>query len=95
MFDEGTLNEAQSHFWKTKPAEELYDLENDRDEVKNLVKSKEHSDILKKMRKAHLDHINKIIDVGFLPEGKFTPDPKGPPLMRWPGQTNIRSKESF
>ena len=26
MFDEGKLNEAQSHFWKTKPAEELYDL---------------------------------------------------------------------
>ena len=48
MFDEGKLNEAQSHFWKTKPAEELYDLEKDRDEVKNLVKSKEHADILKK-----------------------------------------------
>ena len=30
MFDEGKLNEAQSHFWKTKPAEELYDLANDR-----------------------------------------------------------------
>jgi uncharacterized sulfatase len=71
MFDEGKLNEAQSHFWKTKPAEELYDLENDRDEVKNLVKSKEHAEVLKKMRKAHLDHINKIIDVGFLPEGEI------------------------
>jgi uncharacterized sulfatase len=49
----------------------LYDLENDRDEVKNLVKSKEHAEVLKKMRKAHLDHINKIIDVGFLPEGEI------------------------
>ena len=71
MFDEGKLNDAQSHFWKTKPAEELYDLVNDRDEVKNLVKSKQHADILKKMRKAHLDHINQIIDVGFLPEGEI------------------------
>jgi arylsulfatase A-like enzyme len=77
MFDEEKLNEAQSHFWQTKPAEELYDLEKDRDEVKNLVKSKEHADILKKMRKAHLDHINKIIDVGFLPEGEIHSRSKG------------------
>ena len=42
MFDEGKLNDEQSHFWKTKPAEELYDLTNDRDEVKNLVKSKQN-----------------------------------------------------
>ena len=71
MFDEGKLNKAQSHFWKTKPAEELYDLENDRDEVKNLVKSKEHADILKRMRKAHLDHINKIIDCIYKTESLF------------------------
>jgi len=71
LFDEGKLNQAQSHFWKTKPAEELYDLQKDPDEVINLAKSKEHYDILKKMRQAHQDHIKRIIDIGFLPEGEI------------------------
>ena len=35
-----------------------------------LAKSQEHAAILKKMRKAHLSHIRKIRDVGFLPEGR-------------------------
>ena len=48
MFDQGKLNAEQSHFWKTKPPEELYDLRQDRDEVKNLANSREHSDILKR-----------------------------------------------
>ena len=39
LFEEGKLNQAQSHFWKTKPAEELYDLQKDPDEVMNLAKS--------------------------------------------------------
>ena len=71
LFDKGKLNEAQSHFWKTKPPEELYDLENDPDEVSNLVKSKDHVEVLKKMRQAHLNHLKTIIDVGFLPEGEI------------------------
>ena len=71
LFDEGRLNQAQSHFWGTKPAEELYDLKNDPDEVKNLAKSKNHAGVLKKMRQAHQNHIKKIIDVGFLPEGEI------------------------
>ena len=30
MYHADKLNEAQSKFWQTKPAEELYDLKNDR-----------------------------------------------------------------
>ena len=71
LFEEGKLNEAQSHFWKTKPAEELYDLQKDPDEVTNLAQSEQHAPILKKMRKAHFSHIRKIRDVGFLPEGEI------------------------
>ena len=77
LFDEGKLNEAQSHFWKTKPPEELYDLEKDPDEVNNLAKSKDHVEVLKKMRQAHLNHLKTIIDVGFLPEGEIHERSKG------------------
>jgi len=71
LYHAGKLNKAQSHFWEKKPAEELYDLDNDRDEVNNLADSAEHQDILKKMRKAHQDWERRIKDVGFLPEGEI------------------------
>jgi uncharacterized sulfatase len=71
LFDEGKLNVSQSHFWKTKPPEELYDLFKDPDEVTNLAQSSEHKNVLSRMRKAHLEHIQKIRDVGFLPEGEI------------------------
>ena len=77
LFDEGKLNDNQSHFWKTKPPEELYDLKEDPDEVNNLANSKKHSEILEQMRKAHLEHITKIRDVGFLPEGEIHSRSKG------------------
>lgn len=77
LFDEGKLNEAQSHFWKTKPPEELYDLQEDPDEVNNLANSKKHSKILADMREAHLKHVRQIRDVGFLPEGEIHSRSKG------------------
>ncbi|MCB9873046.1 MAG: sulfatase-like hydrolase/transferase [Planctomycetaceae bacterium] len=71
MFDAGKLNEAQSRFWKTKPAEELYDLKSDPDEVNNLANSLQHQEILQRMRKAQQDLAIKIRDIGFLPEGEI------------------------
>ena len=49
---EGKLNEVQSAFWKTKPPEELYDLQSDRDEVTNLAAVSEHRAILVRLRSA-------------------------------------------
>ena len=71
MFLAGKLNEAQSHFWKTKPSEELYDLENDPDEVRNLATSSEHQETLARMRDAQRQLALDIRDVGFLPEGEI------------------------
>lgn len=68
LFDAGELNAAQSRFWERKPAEELYDLQNDPDEVQNLAESKEHREILQRFRRAHRKHVLEIRDVGFLPE---------------------------
>lgn len=68
LFHEGKLNDVQAKFWKTKPAEELFDLKSDPDEVKNLVDSEKHQEILAKMRKAQREWAASIKDVGFLSE---------------------------
>ena len=67
---EGKLNAVQDAFWKPKPPEELYDLQTDPDEVRNLADSAEHAAIKATLRKAQQDHAAKIRDVGFIPEGE-------------------------
>ncbi|MFP6576246.1 MAG: sulfatase-like hydrolase/transferase [Pirellulaceae bacterium] len=76
-FDAGKLNESQSHFWNLKPAEELYDLQADADEVNNLVGSAQHQAILKELQGALANWCKEIHDVGFLPEGEIHSRSKG------------------
>ena len=71
LYDQGKLNAAQRHFWERKPPEELYDLQNDRDEVSNLADSPAHREVLERMRKAQQELAMQIRDVGFLPEGEI------------------------
>jgi arylsulfatase A-like enzyme len=72
LFDEGRATPAQSIFWTVpKAPEELYDLQTDPDEVRNLASSSEHAEILNRLRQAQRDHAAKIRDVGFLPEGEI------------------------
>jgi uncharacterized sulfatase len=77
LFDQGKLNAAQSAFWQPRQPEELYDLQNDPDEVKNLAGSPEHQAILERMRKAQRDLALKIRDVGLLPEDEIHSRSKG------------------
>jgi arylsulfatase A-like enzyme len=74
LYDDGKLNEAQSIFWKTpKAPEELYDLQTDRDETRNLAASAGHQAILAKLRAAQQAHARQTRDLGFIPEGeRFT-----------------------
>lgn len=76
MFDEGKLNEVQSQFWKApRSPNELYDLTNDPDEIKNLVGSlidvEARAKILFKMAEALAKHTLEVRDVGFLPEDEI------------------------
>ena len=57
-------------FWNPKPAEELYDLQSDPDEVRNLANSPEHQEIKSKLRAAQQKLAAEIRDLGFLPEGE-------------------------
>ena len=71
-FDEETLTPKQTQYWTAPRAmEELYDLQSDPDEVNNLAASAEHQDTLKRLRRANVDHLHDLRDVGFLPEGEI------------------------
>ena len=70
-FDKGILGEPQKQFWGLKPTEELYDLQNDPDEVSNLIGSPAVSKKLKELRTTLNEWCLEIRDVGFLPEGEI------------------------
>jgi arylsulfatase A-like enzyme len=88
MYREGKLVGPQKFFWEEKPEEELYDLATDPDEVKNLAASPQHQEILKRMRAANEQHILRLRDNGFIPEGSplegydTAHDPKAYPLEK-------------
>ncbi len=71
LYDEGKLRPPRTFFWETKPAEELYDLVDDPDEVHNLADSPAHQEVLQRLRRAHREWVFRIRDVGFLPEGEI------------------------
>ncbi len=107
LFDAGKLNDAQSGFWKSpRSAEELYDLQTDPDEVKNLVATAK-PELLDRFRKALREHALAIRDVGFLPEdeihvrsGKQSPyefghDAKQYPLERIYAKADLATRETL
>jgi arylsulfatase A-like enzyme len=69
LYREGRLSGPQVTFWQEKPHEELYDLYEDPDEVRNLVSSGAHQDVLGRMRAVLEKHLLEIRDNGFIPEG--------------------------
>ncbi|HWB01189.1 MAG TPA: sulfatase-like hydrolase/transferase [Pirellulales bacterium] len=71
LFHEGKLSDEQAAFWKTKPAEELYDLTGDPDEVHNLAGDAQHAETRERLASALRAHTLTIRDVGFLPEGEM------------------------
>ncbi len=66
---EGRLHGPQRFFWQEKPVEELYDLRNDPSEVSNLAESRQHREVMSRMRAALRQHMLDIRDNGFIPEG--------------------------
>lgn len=67
-FLQGRTNEVQSRFWQAKPAEELYDISADPDNVNNLAGKSEYRKVLEQMREVNREWIIKSRDIGFIPE---------------------------
>ncbi|MEX0769460.1 MAG: sulfatase-like hydrolase/transferase [Balneolaceae bacterium] len=73
MYQNGELSPPQTYFWEPKPAEELYDLQNDPHEIDNLAGSgrEEHRRVLEELRRAHRTHVLETRDAGLLPEAEM------------------------
>jgi N-sulfoglucosamine sulfohydrolase len=68
------LKDAPALFMaKTKPVEELYDLQTDPDEVRNLAAEPAHQERVAAMRAAMIEWMTKIDDKGVIPEAVGTP----------------------
>ena len=69
MRDEGTLNEIQMQwFRKSKPVEELFDVENDPHELNNLADDPAYAEKLKELKNECERWMTDINDKGLIPE---------------------------
>lgn len=64
----GLLNPLQKSLFEERPAEFLFDIENDIWETRNLVNDPKYADVLKKMRTLLDEEVLKGRDIMFLPE---------------------------
>ena len=69
MFHHGGLTPEQAHHWMPQGPEELYDLQTDPDEVRNLAGDPGHQAKLAELRDAHRAFRDQYPDAGFLTEG--------------------------
>lgn len=91
LFAAGKLNELQNRFWQPKPYEELYDLQNDPWETKNLSSTQEHAADLERLRAAQDAWLLEVRDLGLIPEAERAAVAKDAPmadaLKDWPLQS--------
>jgi len=70
-YRKGQCNPVQARYWQAKPSEELYDINADPHEVKNLADDPQHVETLTQMRQALRRDMIRMRDTGLIPEGMF------------------------
>jgi len=81
-FEKGGLPPQQAAFFLPKPAEAVFDLQTDRDEVNNLVSTREGRLIGDRLVEALSAHLRESCDLGLLPECEMHDLADGrPPVM--------------
>jgi uncharacterized sulfatase len=69
LTDRKKMTGAQWHFaGPTRPIEELYDCERDPLNGRNLADSRDHADVLERLKERLFRHLQATQDVGFIPE---------------------------
>ncbi len=66
--DAGKLNNFQAAWFKTKPVEELYDMDNDPNQLHNLAANPKYAATLKQLRAAFTNWTNKVGDMAAISE---------------------------
>jgi len=78
----GEAERFESFLSKTKPVEELYDLESDPDEFTNLAKDPAHQETVARMRSTLAEWMLQTRDSGFLPEQQMMKIQEGSGTIR-------------
>jgi len=71
LYQEGVLNSTQKAFFEPRFPEELYDIENDPDNINNLANNSEYASELEQLRNVNRQIIHENFDSGFFPEGEL------------------------
>jgi arylsulfatase A-like enzyme len=71
LYRAGKLNPVQRQFFERRPAESLFDVESDPDEVKNLAGDPAFAEELAKLRDALRQRVKGMPDLSFYPEPCF------------------------
>lgn len=79
-YKSGKLNAVQSKFWEPKPAEELFDVEADPHNIRNLAGDPQYKQDLERLRKVNDQWLRSYKDVGFIPEAILYEIAKTTPL---------------
>jgi len=79
LYIAGKLNEAESIFFETRPAEALYDLESDPYETKNLATDPKYADKLVDLRGRLNAWVKGMPDLSFYPESYLAAEALGNP----------------
>ena len=80
MYHAGELNAEQSQFFERRPAECLYDIEKDPNEVKNLAGDPAYADQLVEMRALLQKQVKSMPDLSFFPEPVFLAEGRDNPV---------------
>lgn len=71
LYRAGKLNAAQSQFFEPRPAEILYNVKSDPDEINNLASNPVYVETLMEMRGLLQDRVKSMPDLSFIPEPIF------------------------
>ncbi|QEG43060.1 sulfatase-like hydrolase/transferase [Roseimaritima ulvae] len=67
----GELNDMQSQFFRSKPVEALYDIENDPHETRNLAADPQHRETLLRLRGRLQQRMKAMPDLSLFPESEL------------------------
>lgn len=71
LHEQGDIDSPASFYWESKPPVELYNLEEDPDQVHNLAYDPSHQDVRRRLMRQLRRHQLDIRDTGFLPEAQI------------------------